>query len=626
MTKINEFLLDNDLRIASNPCVSPDFCLDWPHLSKDLREGKSLKWYPASRFSTRAGEWELAENRYGDHAWVLNPKDADVPGLSGDSILLDDGRLAYPATWAHLLELKNRILEFNPGSTIFPSTSDRLGRSTIGVGARFTTLHWPGVDWAMSHLGIGMTANQNSIPRELVFDVDVMLSGRLEKVPFPFIGADVPEGHQGQSVEGMSHGCVLAKLKSGFHRRGIAWSFNADHQPIGGKFDSREDQLVEGCLLATYITFDLSPELALTQVPESADACAAYVEREIDSALVGVVERRVKDAGIELDKDAFNRLLASVWPSMRKMKVRDEKYRAIRREHFSVEVGCEFLRELSIDELPGLTTPETTAIMLALCEAMEMPIHFVAPAFGFQKNMPYPDNQELRELVTKQWEVCRRFGVSIGFHSGSGKSAENYRVMGDVTSGHLEIKTSGRYTYEMGVALAASSDPGDRALWKDWYLFTLDMAVAGAFSSQETEKGMARTFIAESLKTAGVDTNLGQVFESEEGCRNALLSLKPSPDYMFWFEYNFLFVLAAEGKSKKAALGDHSPRGYLQRSRFYSISNEGRLNFARRVALYLTFLAENTGLVPSEKCQHARVRLEGYTDWSTFYSDIEAGV
>ena len=51
-----------------------------------------------------------------------------------------------------------------------------------------------------------------------------------------------------------------------------------------------------------------------------------------------------------------------------------------------------YLRELSIDELRGLTTPETTAVMLTLCEVLGMKIHFIAPAFDFQKNMPYPDN------------------------------------------------------------------------------------------------------------------------------------------------------------------------------------------------------------------------------------------
>ena len=46
-----------------------------------------------------------------------------------------------------------------------------------------------GLDWAMSRLGIGLTANQNSIPRELVYDVDAMLSDNLDSVPFPFIGS-----------------------------------------------------------------------------------------------------------------------------------------------------------------------------------------------------------------------------------------------------------------------------------------------------------------------------------------------------------------------------------------------------------------------------------------------------
>ena len=78
--------------------------------------------------------------------------------------------------------------------------------------------------------------------------------------------------------------------------------------------------------------------------------------------------------------------------------------------------------------------------------------------------MPYPDNAALRALIEKQWGVCRQFGASIGFHSGSGKSAENYQVMGQVTGSALEIKTSGRYTYEMGVALSQSRNPADAAL------------------------------------------------------------------------------------------------------------------------------------------------------------------
>eukprot|EP01050_Picozoa_sp_SAG11_P006560 SAG11_NODE_512_length_8839_cov_5.600572_10_plen_153_part_00 len=94
-----------------------------------------------------------------------------------------------------------------------------------------------------------------------VYDVDEMLEGRLGKIPFPFIGADVPEGHCGQCVEGMSHGSCISKIKFGFHLRRLPWGFNADHQPVGGKWDIREDALVRGALLSSYITYDVSHQV-----------------------------------------------------------------------------------------------------------------------------------------------------------------------------------------------------------------------------------------------------------------------------------------------------------------------------------------------------------------------------
>ena len=139
MVAINEFLVANDLRIARNPCVSPDFCLDWASLSADLRDGTGIETYPKSHFTTADGDWWLAANAQGDHAWLLEGGSAP---LEGPAVDLADGRRAYPATWRNLLVLKNRIQEADPGATIFPTAEGRLGRSTIGVGARFT---WPAV-------------------------------------------------------------------------------------------------------------------------------------------------------------------------------------------------------------------------------------------------------------------------------------------------------------------------------------------------------------------------------------------------------------------------------------------------------------------------------------------------
>jgi hypothetical protein len=54
------------------------------------------------------------------------------------------------------------------------------------------------------------------------------------------------------TLSGMSHAAILSRLKTGFHRMRIPWGHNADHQPVGGKFTSREHALTAGCVLASY--------------------------------------------------------------------------------------------------------------------------------------------------------------------------------------------------------------------------------------------------------------------------------------------------------------------------------------------------------------------------------------
>ncbi|MCK6490570.1 MAG: hypothetical protein L6R48_20130 [Planctomycetes bacterium] len=618
MRAINRWLLDHDLRLDANPAVSPDWCLDEAGMLAALQAGSARMLTP-SRLTLLGGTLELAEGPRGDRAWVAGggataafPGGSDLPG----------GRRAWACTWERLLALKDLLLAEDPASTVFPSAAGGLDRRSLGVGARFTTLHWPAVEWAMAQLGLSMVANQNSIPRELVWDVDAMRDGRLDRVPFPFIGCDVPEGHQGQSVEGMSHGAVLSKLATGFHRRRIPWGFNADHQPVGGRFDAREVRLATGCLLASSITYDLSPELAATPAPrDAADARARAAE--VPAPVVAHLRRRLDALGLCPPAAELDDLLARVWPAMVKFQRRDRAYAAVRERTFRVAAGRAYVRELSIDELPGLTSPATLAAMLALSEALEVRVHYVAPAFGFQKNHPFADQAELERRVQAAWRVCKAFDVSIGFHSGSGKSADNYRLVGAITGGRLEIKTSGRYTYEMGRALAASADPGDQALWRDWHAFTRHLAVAGAFATVPAQRDCARQFIADALRRAGRDPEAANA--SPEACAAALAALSPDPEHMFWFEYNFLFVLAAGGSAEPAALGDHSPAGYRQRARFYQVSPQARLGYLRNVADYLLFLAETTGLAPAAACAAARTRLAGYASAEALLADIAPG-
>jgi hypothetical protein len=58
-----------------------------------------------------------------------------------------------------------------------------------------------------------------------------------------------------------------------------------------------------------------------------------------------------------------------------------------------------YFRELSIDELPGLTSTARLATALAACSVLDMPVNFIAPAFGFQKNFPFSDSEELQRRV-----------------------------------------------------------------------------------------------------------------------------------------------------------------------------------------------------------------------------------
>jgi hypothetical protein len=216
----------------------------------------------------------------------------------------------------------------------------------------------------MQKLGLSVTANQNSIPRELVYDVDAMLQDRLAQVPFPFIGGSVPEGHQGQSVEGMTHASILAFLKIGFHRRRIPWGFNADHQPIGGQFDAIEEELAQGCTFA--ITSRSISRGSRAAPIESAAELSERSRRSV--AWPSGASERLGPSG-SLDETQCKRLFVYLLPAMRKLKKRDETYARIRRELFTEEVGRRFFRELSIDELPGRTTPETLALCLAMADA-----------------------------------------------------------------------------------------------------------------------------------------------------------------------------------------------------------------------------------------------------------------
>jgi hypothetical protein len=632
---INDFLLRNGLLIRDNPAISPDLTLDFERLAEEVRREQTVleKVCDGASAQQAAGKlqrvilWPKSVFRIGKAAFFVvesaETGDCALLTMSTSVPVFDSVRKIgssiqiIPLLWSNLIKFKNFVLECDPENTIFPRAAGSLRTTSLGIGARFTTLHWPAVAWVMQALRLPLTANQNSIPRELVYDVDAMLDNRLAQVPFPFIGSSVPEGHQGQSVQGMSHAAIITFLKHGFHHNKIPWGFNADHQPVGGRFDAIEQKLVEGSLFASYITYDMSPELSVCKQLDG-DALEAAFLGSVDPALFSVVVKRLSAVKYDIPENEVKKIVTYLMPAMKKVKRRDERYIAIRERTFTTQASRRFFKELSIDELPDETTPQTLAVSLALAEAMGMHFNFIAPNIGFQKNIPHADNAGLKKKIGVLFEVARTFGASIGFHSGSGKSAENYRTIGTVTKGCFEVKTSGRYTYEMGVALSQSTDPYDGKLWADWYDFTKQLVIQGAFANDVTQKTFARDFIRASLTMEGVAAE--NVFASPEILRKTLDTLRPSPDHPFWFEYNFLFVLA--GKGSITRLGDHSPDGYRQRNRFYRISDEARLFFAQRIAAYILFLVESTAVADATAVERAGKRLANYKTYRDLTEDI----
>ena len=56
LSPINQFLVSNGLYIKENPCISPDFCLNWEELKDSIEKG-DFKKHLKSKFSSSKGNW-----------------------------------------------------------------------------------------------------------------------------------------------------------------------------------------------------------------------------------------------------------------------------------------------------------------------------------------------------------------------------------------------------------------------------------------------------------------------------------------------------------------------------------------------------------------------------------------
>ena len=131
--RINSQLLQWGHRICSNPCISPDMCLDWPALVVQLQVclldvcmfpflrsltlqtcWDSAVHPPLPVFVACDCEWLLVENEFGDCGWILITNSAVTPALEricsiGSSALAAElgssGRVfAAPCSWVSIFQ------------------------------------------------------------------------------------------------------------------------------------------------------------------------------------------------------------------------------------------------------------------------------------------------------------------------------------------------------------------------------------------------------------------------------------------------------------------------------------------------------------------------------------------
>jgi hypothetical protein len=130
---------------------------------------------------------------------------------------------------------------------------------------------------------------------------------------------------------------------------------------------------------------------------------------------------------------------------------------------------------------------------------------------------------------------------------------------------------------------------------------------------------MARTFITDALAKTGRST---EPFATDRNARRPRVA-HPEPEHMFWFEYNFLYVLAGGRPRREIRVRRPLARPATSSALASTRSaNEGRLNFARNIASYLIFLAENTGLASAAACAAARTLLGRYTSLDAMLADV----
>ena len=460
----------------------------------------------------------------------------------GEMTLKSGLRVAAYPTDAPIIDLYCRVLR--PHNR--PRAMGPLPR--LGIGSRMTTLVWPGMFEAMRRGGFAANTIQNSV-RELNF-LDDLLAARPAPTNYACGFGTIETGYTGSTWEGLWVSGVLAALQNAAP---LHYGADADHLQVkrgaGGLLRAR--RLIHASRYYTFYTLDMADILDYS-------GRERRLRNSREQRMVMACHReplRVGKRRYSLDERTVGRMIGKYWDALGALTELGE--------HISrLKDGEDFDLEFTIDEHPPevaafdcLTTAEELCFVLREIRRRGLPVTHVAPNFGQEKGHDYrcPDGLSgLEKRMRAQMAIADTFGMMLDVHSADDLSKPVRRVIRRASGGRLHYKISP----SLQLLFAETLADHDPMLFREWW------EDARAYARREAAAGSA--FAAECLRA------------------DALTERKPSTRHQVFRHFCFAFV----GRRDKAGR-------FAYRDRFYSLPDEFRRDYARRVAARLCGLADD---------------------------------
>lgn len=477
-----------------------------------------------------------------------------LPSALRDGHPVGDLELAIHATDAPVLHRYLRDIAPERGPRALGATP------RLGIGVRMTSACWPAVYRAIDIGGFAANAIQNSV-RELNFLSDV-LEGRPPDRNYASGFGMIETGYTGSTFEGLWTCGVLEALR---YPRALRFGADADHVQVKRGRDgmARAKRYLDSCRYYSFYTIDLADVLDYESLHEPSDAQASARARALAGGektrrQLATYHRRPQQVGLRqylLTEALVDRLIGKYWGALEALAEVVTYLRCLKD-------GEPYDLELTIDEHPPeiaafdcLTSDEECLFVVNELRRRELPVTHLAPNVGIEKGFDYRAADGLPGLerrLRSLTEIIAHGGMLVDVHSADDLTAPTRAAIRRATGGRLHYKISPM----LQILFAGVLEDIHPDLFREWWVDAV------AYAREEAAAGSA-------LASWCLDE-----FETRRAGR-------PSYRDRVFLHYSFRFV----GRRDDAGR-------FVNRARFYSLSEDFHRIYSDRLVMYLSGLAD----------------------------------